>query len=431
MSLSAEKVRQRPGARPPRLLRVILLAGLLLGAVAPLVADDAARTRERLEREIEERQEALDRLAEDPASGAAPILDPEAPPVDVELEMTPERRRRDQEDVTVGGSHTVRSGDTAPGMVLIGGVYEVEKDAKVMGDVTVIGGKAKVAGEIRGTLVVVGGSVQLEPDAEVEGDVVAIGGPIREHGHPEIGGQKVQIAFGDLAGLGTVFGSGISAGPGSWDGDDWRDHGGGFFDFSILEVIYRFFRLGLLLVVVFAVHLLAPGRAASVAALARAQPWRSGLIGLIAEVVFLPILLVVTVVLLVSIIGIPLALVVPPLLAIALIAFFVVGYAGVALATGGIFERRFERRYSTYGLVLLGVLLIEGWSLAGEMLFLLPGPIQFMAFLALAFGFLVQYVAWTVGLGAALGDQAERRRQSRAGLVPAPPGYAAPPGPTG
>ncbi len=419
MSPIAETVPSR--LRPWRSFwRAAVLGLSLLSAVGPLFADDVPRTREQLEREIEERQEALDRLADEPAvevpAEPAPI-DPEMPAIRVE--KTPESRRRDQEDVTVGGSRTVRSGEVAPGMVLIGGVYEVEKGAKVMGDVTVIGGKAKIAGEMKGGLVVVGGSVQLEPDAKVAGDVVSIGGPIREHGHAEIGGQKVQVAFGDLAGLGTVFGSGISAGPGNWGGDHWGDHGG-FFDFSFFEVVYRFFRLGLLLLVVFAVILLAPGRAASVAALARAEPWRAGLIGLIAEVVFLPLLLLVTVVLLVSIIGIPLALVVPPLLVIALVAFFVVGYSGVALATGGIFERRFDRRYPTFGLALLGILLIEGWSLAGEMLFLLPGPIKFMAFLALAFGFFVQYVAWTVGLGAALGDQAERRRRARARLASEP-----------
>lgn len=396
MSLSAETC---GFPVPGRLLRAIFLAALLIGPAGPLRADDAAQTRERLEREIEERQEALDRLSQEPEPA-------------VIVEETPEIRARDQEDVMVGGSRQVREGDRVPGTVLIGGVYGVERGAVVEGDVTVVGGAATVAGEIEGSLVVVGGSVELEEGAEVGGDVVSIGGPISDHGHTEVGGQKVQVAFGDLAGLGTILGSGISAGPGAWHGHG-RDDGGGLFDSSIFEVLYRFFRLGFLLVVVFAVLLLAPGRAASVAALARAQPWRSGLIGLIAEVVFLPILLVSTVVLLVSIIGIPLALVVPPLMVIVLIGFFVIGYAGVASATGGIFERRFDRRYSSFGLVLLGMLLIEGWSLAGEILYLLPGPIKFMAFLALAFGFLVQYVAWTVGLGAALADQAERRRRSR------------------
>ncbi len=40
------------------------------------------------------------------------------------------------------------------------------------------------------------------------------------------------------------------------------------------------------------------------AALVRHQPWRSGLVGLLAEVVFLPIFLLVVVILLVSVIGI-------------------------------------------------------------------------------------------------------------------------------
>ncbi len=178
-----------------------------------------------------------------------------------------------------------------------------------------------------------------------------------------------------------------------------------------------FLRVGLLLVVAFLVLLLAPDRVRAVAAVVRTQPWRSGLVGLLAQVLFFPAFLLVVVVLLVSVIGIPLVLVVPPLMVIALVIFFLLGYAAVALAAGRIVERRFDKRYPPFALVLLGILLIEGWSLAGEFLMALPGPIKMTAFLALAFGFLVQYVAWTVGLGAVLGELSERRRLARAQAV--------------
>ncbi len=323
----------------------------------------------------------------------------------------PARRSSGGDDVIFGADRRVRQGEEAGGgMVLLGGRLKVERGGSVGGDVTVLGGGAEVAGVVKGTLVSIGGGVELKDGALVEGDVVSIGGAIRERGDARIEGQRVQIAFGDFGFFGDSFDDFFGDSPfGFGDGQ----HGSRSWGFSIFDLIGRFFRLGLLLVLIFAVVLIAPGRTASIAARVRDEPWRSGLIGLIVQVVFLPVFLLVLVVLLVSIIGIPLALVVPPLMVLALIAFFVVGYSGVAMATGGIIERRFDRHYSSYGLVLLGLLLIEGWSLLGDILVTLPGPIKLMAFLALTFGFFVQYTAWTVGLGAAVSDQVERRRRLR------------------
>lgn len=382
---------------------------LLLCLATPVFAETPEEKRERLEREIEERQSALDRLAEEPAT------DPEeepAPQIELEqagggavVEELPRRSRADQEDVTLGSSRTVKGGESAPGMVVVGGNFKVEKHGVVEGDVTVVGGSAEIAGELEGTLVVVGGSANLHDGAAIAGDVISIGGPIRDHGRVSVEGERVQVAFGDLGGLGSIF-----EGHGA---PDWNDPLG----FSLLDLMGTFFRTGLLILLVLAIVLVAPGRTASVAELARTQPWRSGLIGLIAEIVFLPVLVVVVAILAISIIGIPLVLVVGPLMVLGLIAFFLIGYAGVARAAGGVFERRFDRRYTSWALVLLGILLIEGWSLAGEILLYLPGPIQFMALLALAFGFFVQYLAWTVGLGAAIGDQVERRRLERQALA--------------
>ena len=389
--------------RRRRALGVLLIFCL----VTPVFAETPDEKRERLEREIEERQTALDRLAEEPAAEQA--AEEPAPRIEVEpagggavVEELPRSPRADQEDVTLGSSRTVKGGESAPGMVVVGGSFKVEKNGVVEGDVTVVGGSAQIAGELRGTLVVVGGSANLEEGAAVAGDVISIGGPIRDHGRVSVEGERVQVAFGDLGGLGTLF----------------EGHGSPYWgDFSLLDLMGTFFRTGLLILLILAIVLLAPGRTASVAELARAQPWRSGLIGLIAEVVFLPVLVVVVAILAILIIGIPLVLVVGPLMVLGLIAFFLIGYAGVARAAGGVFERRFDRRYTSWALVLLGILLIEGWSLAGEILLHLPGPIQFMALLALAFGFFVQYLAWTVGLGAAISDQVERRRLERQALA--------------
>lgn len=386
---------RRPLARLALALPLLILPLL----APPLLADEAAKTREQLEQEIAERQAQLDRLAERAQPAEEAPAEEAPPPVE-----EPERRRHRDEDVTFGSSRHIKAGEDAPPIVLIGGYLELEKHAAIEGDVTVVGGGAKIGGKVYGTLVVVGGSVELADGAEVEGDVVSIGGPIRERGDTRVEGQKVQIAFGEIAGLGPIFGEG------GFGGTRW----GSRLDFSVLDLLGRFFRVGLLLVIVFLVKLIAPDRSAAIAAQVRAQPWRAGLIGLLAQVLFLPLFLLVLLILLISVIGIPLVLVVPPLMLLSLLVFFVLGYTGVALAAGRVVERRFDKRLSAFALLLVGILLIEGWSLAGELLMSLPGPIKLTALLALAFGFLVQYLAWTVGLGAVLGDLSERRRLARA-----------------
>lgn len=340
---------------------------------------------------------------------AAAQESPQDSPVEVEVPAVEEspvarRGRHGDADVTVGSGRKIADGDEIPGLVLVAGRLQVEKGGVIWGDTTVVGGSAEVAGEIHGSLVVIGGGIELEEGASIDGDVVSVGAPIRDSGKTSIDGQKVQVAFGDFGDLGPIFGD--------WGSGSDEPMGDLVWGFSLLDLIGTFFGFGLLMVVVFATVLLAPARVARIAEEARRGPWRAGLIGLLTQVAFLPVFFLVVVILLVSIVGIPLLLVVPPLLVMALIVFLLLGFAGAAQAAGGIVERRFGRRYSNYALVLWGFLLIQGWSLMGQILLLLPGPIKIMAFLALAFGFFVKYVAWTVGLGAAISDETRRRQGS-------------------
>lgn len=391
---------------------LLSLLFLLLAAALPVLAEEPAKTREQLEQEIAERQAELEKLAsreqveEEPsAESTEPVesaADPTGPREDEDASA--QRRRHRDEDVTFGQSRRIVAGHDSGPMVLIGGTLEIEKGAAVEGDATVVGGGARVAGKVFGTLVVIGGGVHLENGADIEGDLISVGAPIREHGDDiRIEGQKVQIAFGDFSGFAPIFGGG------DFRPDHWSDG----FGSSLLELLGRLFRIGVLLLVVFLVLLVAPARSAAIASQVASQPWRAGLVGLLAEVLFLPLFLIVVVVLLISVIGIPLVLVVPPLMLVSLVVFLLLGYAGVALAAGRIIERRFGKRYSPFALALCGLALIEGWSLLGELLVGLPGPIQLSGFLALAAGFLIEYLAWTVGLGAVLGDLAERRRLAR------------------
>ena len=112
-----------------------------------------------------------------------------------------------------------------------------------------------------------------------------------------------------------------------------------------------------------------------------------------------------------------------PFVALGLIVAAFLGYVAVALRLGRWLEGRFGRTFvSPYFAVLAGVVLIQIWWTGGRLLGLAGGFIGPIAALTLLFGFIVQYVAWTMGLGASLLAWSERRRErSRAAAPPPPP----------
>ena len=81
-------------------------------------------------------------------------------------------------------------------------------------------------------------------------------------------------------------------------------------------------------------------------------------------------------------------------------------------------------------LMFVGLILIQGWSIGGEALGFLGGPIRVIAWLMLLFGFLIKYVAWTTGLGAILLHYLSPLPVASAtsgSLPPVPPGPVPPP----
>ncbi|HSG39817.1 MAG TPA: hypothetical protein VLE27_09285, partial [Thermoanaerobaculia bacterium] len=132
------------------------------------------------------------------------------------------------------------------------------------------------------------------------------------------------------------------------------------------------------------------------------QPWQSAAVG-VAGVVFLgPLLLVVTVLLAITIIGCTLFLLYP-FLFLYLAWLFLLGYAAVAYRVGRWFETRFNLRFGgPYIAALAGVVLLQIWSLLGEMIDMVPGPFGFFAFMLILFGALLQMAAVIVGFGAVI-----------------------------
>lgn len=307
-----------------------------------------------------------------------------------------DRKYRDSQ-IAVGNSLTVHDDEVANEAVVFGGPLFVY--GKVAGDAVAVGGSVTVSGEVTGDAAAVGGDVVLEAGAEVLGDVVSVGGEVKIDDDARVRGQIIEVPFGPNLRFGAwpraIFGGGHG-----WRSDD--DH----FELSPWGVatglMWEAFKLIVLGLFACLVMLIAGDPLSRVKRRAMSEPWKSGLVGLLVLILFAPLLVLVTLILVISIIGIPLVLLVPFfVLALMLIAFL--GYSGVALGIGEFLKDRFGwKMESPYLALLIGVLTIQIWSVIGDLLDVGWGPLWFFAVMFGIFGALVKFFAWTVGLGAAV-----------------------------
>ncbi len=313
--------------------------------------------------------------------------------------------------------------DKKDGIVRFGGSVTVEKGEHVAGEVVVMGGTARILGTIEDNLVVIGGTADMQ--GTVEGDVSVVGGTLKlgpqsvVEGDVSVAGGSVQREPGSRVD-GTVEEVGVGGGRGSINigrgGMDRMRPSWGMFA-RVGSFFGQMFRGTLLLLVVLVIVALGGRYVQPMAARVAAEPLRSGLVGLLAEVLFVPVIVLTVVVLAVSIIGIPFLLLLPFALVLVVVVGLT-GFTGVAVQVGRAISGRFgiaaDRPYVQASLGVLAILLL---TLVARLVGLVGGGF-FGGFLGgvLSFaGFLVEYVAWTVGFGAALW----LLRRSR-GRVPAP-----------
>jgi hypothetical protein len=346
----------------------------------------------------------------------------EAPDQDAEAEAAKPRRPHRTSSgsiVRFTDNITVRAGESVEEVTAIAGSVTV--DGEVAGDVIAVGGSCTINGRVGGSVTAVGGSAHLGPHAEIGGDVISVGGRVERATGSQIHGSVSEVSavghdhryvspwvFSPFAGVGRL-----------------------------IETLTKIVLLTLLVCLVL---LVARPTVERIALRVGAEPWQSGLTGLLSQLAFLPLLVVITILLLVTIIGCALILLYP-FVFIALLIAGLVGYAAVALRLGGWAEERFGWRYtSPYVMALAGIALIEFLPFVGRVLGLI-GPLYPLALATRAMGYLVEYVAWTVGFGAVVldflaggGFRRFRRRPEPAPVyippaAPAPPPAAAPPPP--
>jgi len=288
-------------------------------------------------------------------------------------------------------------------IVAFGGREHVMVDERVRGDVIVIGGSLLVDGEVLGDITVVGGTVEFGPEAIARRDVTIIGGRLRRdpgarflRGVNEVRFDMIDLDFADFGWFPRI--------RLPWPSMQF------FRSLDLVGTLVRFVFLGLLGSVVL---LVSAGSSERVARRVALEPFKAGFVGVLAQLLFGPLLVTGMVLLVITIIGIPLLILVPVVVVLALVVMLL-GFTGVAQGIGQLLgDGEGHGHRSAFFLFWLGLVIVMIPTFFGEALGLVPGPWGFFAVMLSIVGFVVEYVAWTTGLGAVI--------LNRLGGEPAPP----------
>lgn len=271
-------------------------------------------------------------------------------------------------------------------VVRIGGSVTIDADESVRGDVVVIGGAATINGEVDGEVVVVGGSANFGPRADVRGDVTIVGGGLSRDPAAILRGSVQEVGFGGF----PLGGEWTRAATWNWM------HG----IYPVARLTGTLARVGLLVLLTALVLFVARQPVEQIAERVAADPVKSWFVGFLAEMLFIPVLVMTAIVLVITVIGIPLLVLLPVAVVAALVAMLV-GFTAVAYQIGRLLQDRFDAlRSSPYIATFAGILLIVSPALLARLVGL-TGDLWFMVWPIAAVGFLLEYMAWTAGLGAA------------------------------
>lgn len=276
------------------------------------------------------------------------------------------------------------------GIVRLFSDAEVGPGQTVDGDVVAVFGSVKVEGTVVGSAVAVFGSLDLSPQARIQGDAVAVGGGIREEPGANVQGQTVQVGF-------LPFTLGLPGLP-----------------MVIMSIV-----IGWLITVFFgwAAAMLFPARLTRVAVTASRRTAASLVLGVFSG----PLMLMAMLLLMVTVVGIPIAFFLP-------LAWFAVTYAGQIAATY-VLGCKLTRRplTSTTGIVgalAAGSLLVASVFGFGAILWETPGAIRTVALFFMLVGVLLVLGLSAIGAGAFMLSRAGSRPhdigEPGAGPAPAP-----------
>jgi hypothetical protein len=374
--VTGRELRQRLGAEADPIIRLSFLdANARRAIVAPPNAPEAP----------------------DAPTPPTPPSEPTVEPVEAERprDATPAPRR----DRRSHGDRVRIFGDTS-----------VAADEVITGQVVAVMGSVRIDGEVGDQVVAVMGSVDLGPKALVRGDVVSVGGRVRRAAGAQVRGEVNEVAIGR---------HGIVTGPLQMDWPGWWGPMT-MVGFGPAErLVGSGFRFLLMVLLVALSVVIARPTVESAAARLSENPIQATLVGIAAQILVFPILIVSAILLAISIIGIPLLLLLP-FVVLLLLFMALFGFSGSAFATGQWARRRlgFSGAGSGISDAALGVFIILLPLLIGRIMGFVVGP---LAFLMVGMGLLVEFVAWTSGFGAVLTNSFSRwqaRRSARHAVTP-------------
>jgi hypothetical protein len=287
--------------------------------------------------------------------------------------------------------------------VNVGGSIEVEEDERVNEAVVAVFGNVDVRGYVEEDVVAVLGSVRLGPRAVVRGSVTSVGGRIIQERGAEVRGDVNEVRLG----------------TGAWHfgGAPWRPWSGHDMFSSWFSLLGTLLRIGLVMLLALIVAVVASGPTERIARRVAVDPWVSGFVGLLAQVLFVPVLVLTVVFLAISIVGIPLLFLVPFAL-VALLFGVLMGFTGVARRVG---EWAVGPYKGPMVATMVGVAVITAGAIVTRIVWLIPGPIAPLAFVLWMTALFIEYIAWTVGLGALLLTRFGTRGPSAPPLDAVPP----------
>lgn len=272
-------------------------------------------------------------------------------------------------------------------LVRFGEDIVIDEDQEIAGDVIAVGGDIEVRGQVHGDVVSIGGLVRVKPGGLVDGDVVSMGGKVDKAPGGHIGGSDIGLRF--VPGLARLA------------------NGGG------LSMLVRGVVLGVLaalaLLLGWMVEWFAAARSRSVAAQFQDHLWSSLGVGFGLFLLSGPAVLL----LVVTVIGIPVAVLLPFFLLLIFAAGFVIVTSQVGQRVVGFEGDTLGHRLKG---LFAGLALFSALLLMGDLLRSLPGPLP-------AIGLLVKlFTGAAIGTVALAGAGAVviTRFGSRPGMPPLP-----------
>jgi len=251
----------------------------------------------------------------------------------------------------------------------------VEEDELVKGDITALGGDVTVRGKVDGSVVAVGGDVIVTSTGEIEKDATSVGGDVKREAGGIIGGEVVGIGFLPRHAFRFPFGRPF------------------YFGFPFLAYLVKVIFLLFIGLVVFSV---APKHVTKVKTKLEKEMLKSGLVGFLGEILILPVF----VLLLITIIGIPIAILVQPLL---ILLAILLGYAAASLYIGEKFKENTNIKPKTALMtLLLGIIVVELIPLFARIIGIAGDPGSVVGLILVIIYWALIYLILTIGFGAVI-----------------------------